>query len=163
MSVHVTWDKIHKMHGLPEDGYMNTVLRAVHEGLCRALGNVTLPRCVGVDHDYINAQTFRYAQYSWAHKTDTKAALANYVDHLRLAELLTRRRLAPLAAAGDADGSGPLHAKKGKDHAGAMGHVEHDLSRTRRTSSTLANAHSASGGPSNKFAEQWFAERSERQ
>ena len=88
---HLTWEPYHS--------YQYTMLRNTHEGLCRALGNATVPMCTGVGSWLVDAQTFRYSTLRWAFNPRAPARLADYVANFRLAEVESRGATATAAGA----------------------------------------------------------------
>ena len=71
------------------------VLRAVHEGLCRALGSAILPRCATVTRALVDAITFTYSTLLFGgrlHLPSNEAHLEAYVRNFRHAELASRGR-----------------------------------------------------------------------
>lgn len=85
-ALHMTWE--HRV------GYNYSLTRIVHEGLCRALGNATLPTCANASNLLVNTQTFRYTIVRWGANPRASERLSSYVDNLRRAEVATRRERA---------------------------------------------------------------------
>ena len=75
--VHLTWEQ--------RGGYLHTLLQLVHEGLCRALGNVTAPLCADTSRMLIDMLTFRYTQLRWNTNVHAEETLAMYVGSFRRA------------------------------------------------------------------------------
>ena len=78
---------IHGTYDADETGdFVSSARRAVREGLCRVLGQATLPDCASVDHSYVDRVTFAYADFPWAQPAARAAMrVKQYVSAFRSA------------------------------------------------------------------------------
>ena len=86
MGMHITYEH----NGT---GYLQAVLRVVHEGLCRALGSTIVPICKDVGRLYVDGISFSYggpSGYTWRHNVHAGDQLEGYIARFRAAELASR-------------------------------------------------------------------------